>query len=223
MRIFLRLPRFLPMILLNLSGFFPSDNHDRLFAAARPLFRARRNFARPQPCHHRPRAPRVGRRDYRRSQGVRHVEHLSRARRPFRRGYGFFRRRGPVGLRGVRASGPYLCPRLQRPRFRRNHALQRPYHLQFRRSVRAFRPAGPHQRHFVRPAHQPRLFARRNRPLQSLRRRVAARGRGRAAGRTACSSASRGPSICKRRSTPSSSVSAVSSTVSSGSTWAAVI
>ena len=92
---------------------------------------------------------------------------------PLRRSDGEFRGRGPARLRRVRPIGPYLCPGLYRPQLRRDPALQRPHHLQLPPPVRTLRTAGPDQRHLVRSADQPGLFARRDRPLQPVRRRLA--------------------------------------------------
>ena len=96
---------------------------------------------------------------------VRHVEHFPRAGTPFRRCHGEFRRRSEACIRGVRQACAHLRSRLYRPQYRRDTPLQRPYHLQLGRAVRALRADGAVARHFVRPAHQPAVFARGDRPL----------------------------------------------------------
>ena len=146
------------------------------------MLRPRRGAAGPEPGDCRPCAPGIGRRNYRRPEGLRHVEHFSRAGEAFRRCDCKFRCRGASRFRGVRASRPHLRPGLHGLQYRRNPQLQRSYHVQFAVAVPPLRPESPYQRHFLRPADQPAVFARRDGPLQPLRPRLAAGRHGRTAG-----------------------------------------
>ena len=102
----------------------------------------------------RPRAPRVGRRTDRGPEGLRHVEHLSpswpatptapRPLPPPKRG---------LYSRSTASPAHTYAPGLYSTAIStRYSSCQRPYHLQLRRPVRAFRADGPAARHFVRPA-----------------------------------------------------------------------
>ena len=107
------------------------------------MLRPRRETARCEPRDDRPRAPGIGCRNYRGPEGLRHVERFSRTGAALRRCDCEFRRRGAPRFRGVREARPHLRPDLYGPQYRRDTALQRPYHLQLRLSVRTFRAAGP--------------------------------------------------------------------------------
>ena len=179
------------------------------------MLRPRRETARCEPRDDRPRAPGIGCRNYRGPEGLRHVERFSRTGAALRRCDCEFRRRGAPRFRGVREARPHLRPDLYGPQYRRDTALQRPYHLQLRLSVRTFRAAGPYQRPFVRPADQSAVFARRNGPLQPLRSRLAAGRYGRrtadfrraSRGCISTSSANRARNTCGKRWKPSRRIS----------------
>ena len=138
-----------------------------------------RNLATDRPC-----APGIGRRNYRGPEGLRHVEHLSRAGAAFRRCDCKFRRRGASRFRGVRASRPHLRPGLHGLAISTRY-LNCSDHITFNSLSPS--SAASDQKALISGIScglriNPAVFARRDGPLQPLRPRLAAGRHGRTAG-----------------------------------------